>query len=128
MIIGPSLSEYTYDDPDWGAMQVHLALKMVIILALIVLDAIFLSDINGWPVSLMVGLLGSLVAVVIGTLYGAASGYIGGRTDKFMMRGLEILYAFPFMFFVIMLVTFFGHLWLVFVAIGAVSWLIWHGL
>ena len=40
-----------------------------------------------------------------------------------MMRVLEILNAFPFMFFVIMLVTFFRNLALIFIAIGAVSWL-----
>ena len=67
---------------------------------------------------------GALVAVIIGTLYGAASGFIGGRVDSLMMRVLEILNAFPFMFFVIMLVTFFGrNLALIFLAIGAVSWL-----
>ena len=125
VIIGPSLSEYTYDDPDWGAMQSAPSIENGHYFGTDSLGRdLFVRTLMGGRISLMVGLLGSLVAVVMGTLYGAASGYIGGRTDKFMMRGLEILYAFPFMFFVIMLVTFFGrHLWLIFVAIGAVSWL-----
>lgn len=73
---------------------------------------------------LMVGLAGALVAVLFGTLYGATSGYLGGRVDSLMMRVLEILNAFPFMFFVILLVTLFGrNIFLIFVAIGMVSWL-----
>jgi oligopeptide transport system permease protein len=72
----------------------------------------------------MVGVLGALTAVVIGTLYGAISGYVGGRTDAIMMRTLEVLSAFPFMFLVIVLMAVFGrNVLLIFVAIGAVSWL-----
>ncbi|WP_051539329.1 oligopeptide ABC transporter substrate-binding protein OppA [Escherichia coli] len=66
----------------------------------------------------------ALVAVVVGTLYGSLSGYLGGKVDSVMMRLLEILNSFPFMFFVILLVTFFGqNILLIFVAIGMVSWL-----
>jgi oligopeptide transport system permease protein len=74
--------------------------------------------------SLFVGLMSGLVAVGIGVAYGAASGFIGGRTDEIMMRVVDILYSLPFTFFVIMLVVFFGrHLSLMFIAIGAVMWL-----
>ena len=72
----------------------------------------------------MVGIAGAFVAVLIGTLYGATSGFIGGRIDRLMMRMLEVLYSIPFMFFVIVLVTIFGrNIALIFVAIGAISWL-----
>lgn len=65
-----------------------------------------------------------LIAVLVGTLYGAISGYAGGKIDSVMMRWLEILNSFPFMFFVILLATFFGQqLLLIFIAIGMVSWL-----
>ncbi len=78
----------------------------------------------GGRISLLVGIAGALIAVLVGTLYGATSGYIGGKVDTFMMRFLEILNSFPFMFFVILLVTFFGrNIFLIFVAIGMVSWL-----
>ncbi len=125
VIIGPWLSEYTYDDPDWGAMQTGPNRENGHYFGTDSLGRdLFVRTLIGGRISLMVGLLGALVAVGIGTLYGATSGYMGGQVDRFMMRTLEILYAFPFMFFVIMLVTFFGrHLWLIFVAIGAVSWL-----
>jgi oligopeptide transport system permease protein len=75
-------------------------------------------------VSLMVGVLAGFVAVFIGVFYGAISGFIGGKTDEIMMRIVDILYALPFTFFVIMLVVFFGrNFMLMFIAIGAVLWL-----
>ena len=75
-------------------------------------------------VSLSIGLLAGLVAVCIGVLYGATSGFIGGKTDDVMMRIVDILYALPFTFFVIMLVVFFGRNFiLMFFAVGCVMWL-----
>ncbi len=75
-------------------------------------------------VSLAIGLLAGLVAVVIGVLYGAAAGFAGGKTDEIMMRIVDILYSLPFIFFVIMLVVFFGRNFvLMFLAVGAVLWL-----
>ena len=75
-------------------------------------------------ISLAVGLLATAVALLIGVGYGAVAGYLGGAVDAAMMRLVDILYALPFIFFVIMLVVFFGrHFVLVFVAIGAVEWL-----
>ncbi|MGE0212766.1 MAG: ABC transporter permease [Parvibaculaceae bacterium] len=75
-------------------------------------------------VSLAIGLLAGIVAVVIGVLYGAVSGFLGGRVDDIMMRFVDILYSLPFIFFVIMLVVFFGRNFvLMFLAVGAVLWL-----
>lgn len=75
-------------------------------------------------VSLTIGLLATVVAISIGVLYGATSGYLGGRTDQFMMRVVDVLYSLPFIFFVIMLVVFFGRNFiLMFIAVGAVEWL-----
>ncbi len=75
-------------------------------------------------VSLAIGLLAGLVAVVIGVLYGATAGFVGGKTDEIMMRIVDILYSLPFIFFVIMLVVFFGRNFvLMFLAVGAVLWL-----
>ncbi|MDQ0475411.1 ABC transporter permease subunit [Labrys wisconsinensis] len=78
----------------------------------------------GGQVSLLVGLLASLVSLVIGVAYGAVSGFAGGRVDNVMMRLVEILYSLPFTFLVILLVVFFGRNFvLIFVAIGAIEWL-----
>ncbi|MEE8226424.1 MAG: ABC transporter permease subunit [Kiloniellales bacterium] len=75
-------------------------------------------------ISLMIGLLATCVALVIGVTYGAVAGYFGGRADAVMMRIVDILYSLPFIFFVILLVVFFGrNIVLMFVAVGAVEWL-----
>ncbi|ANT50633.1 ABC transporter permease [Mesorhizobium amorphae] len=75
-------------------------------------------------ISLAIGLLAGVVAVVIGVLYGAAAGFSGGKIDEVMMRIVDVLYSLPFIFFVIMLVVFFGRNFvLMFLAVGAVLWL-----
>ncbi|RVU14318.1 ABC transporter permease [Methylobacterium oryzihabitans] len=75
-------------------------------------------------VSLALGLLATAVALGLGVAYGAVAGTLGGAVDAAMMRVVDILYALPFVFFVIMLVVFFGrHLGLIFLAVGAVEWL-----
>jgi oligopeptide transport system permease protein len=75
-------------------------------------------------VSLAIGLLASFVAILIGVTYGAVAGYAGGRLDMIMMRAVDVLYSLPFIFFVIMLVVFFGRNFvLMFLAVGAVEWL-----
>ncbi|MDF1825540.1 MAG: ABC transporter permease [Verrucomicrobiales bacterium] len=79
---------------------------------------------HGGRVSLAVGFLATAVSLTIGVVYGAVSGFIGGRLDSVMMRIVDILYALPFMIIVIILTTYFGNnLWLLFVCIGAVEWL-----
>ncbi len=75
-------------------------------------------------VSLLIGLTAALAALLIGVAYGAVSGMAGGAVDALMMRLLDILYALPFVFLVIMLLVFFrAGLWLVLVAVAAVEWL-----
>lgn len=75
-------------------------------------------------VSLTIGLLATLVAISIGVVYGSVSGYLGGRIDLLMMRIVDVLYSLPFIFFVILLVVFFGRNFiLMFIAVGAVEWL-----
>ena len=75
-------------------------------------------------ISLAVGALASCVALGIGVVWGAVAGYVGGRVDGAMMRLVDVVYALPFIFLVIVLVTLYGRsLWLIFVAIGAVEWL-----
>jgi oligopeptide transport system permease protein len=85
---------------------------------------LFVRTLIGGRISLLVGIVATIVSLVIGVTYGATAGYAGGRVDGVMMRIVDILYALPFMFFVILLVVFFGqNLYLMFAAIGAVSWL-----
>jgi oligopeptide transport system permease protein len=83
----------------------------------------------GGRISLMVGIISTLVSLLIGVTFGATSGYLGGRVDTVMMRIVDILYALPYMMIVIVLLAFFGgksplgQLVLLFIALGAVSWL-----
>ncbi|WP_025563559.1 oligopeptide ABC transporter permease OppC [Psychromonas sp. SP041] len=123
VIFVPMVAEFSYDDTDWYAL--HQAPSMVHLFGTDSLGRdLFVRTFIGGRISLMVGILGALVAVVIGTVYGATSGFIGGKIDRMMMRILEILYSIPFMFLVIVLVTFFGrNIVLIFVAIGAIAWL-----
>lgn len=78
----------------------------------------------GLRVSLSIGLVATLVSLVIGVAWGATAGYLGGAVDEAMMRVVDVLYALPFIFFVILLMVAFGtNILLIFVAIGAVEWL-----
>ena len=78
----------------------------------------------GGRVSLTVGFIATGVALIIGVLWGAIAGFAGGRVDAVMMRIVDILYALPFMIFIILLMVVFGrNLLLLFFAIGAVEWL-----
>lgn len=85
---------------------------------------LFARTVQGTRLSLLIGVVGSLVAVVVGTLYGAISGYFGGRTDSVMMRIVDILLSIPFMFVLILLLVMFGRsLLMLFIGIGLISWL-----
>ncbi len=83
----------------------------------------------GGRISLMVGMISTLVSLVIGITYGATAGYLGGRIDDVMMRIVDVLYALPYMMIVIVLLAMFGgqspfgQLILLFLSLGAVSWL-----
>jgi oligopeptide transport system permease protein len=80
--------------------------------------------IYGGRISILVGLIGTLVSILIGVSYGAISAYLGGRTDETMMRIVDVLYSLPYIFLVILLLVFFSKsLLMLFVALGAVQWL-----
>ncbi len=80
--------------------------------------------IQGTRISLSVGFVGATVAVIIGTLYGAIAGYVGGRVDQFMMRIVDILMAIPGMFVLILMLVVFGRsILMLFIAIGLLAWL-----
>jgi oligopeptide transport system permease protein len=84
---------------------------------------------QGGRISLAVGLIATLVSLLIGISYGATAGYVGGRTDDLMMRVVDVLYAVPYILVVIVLLALFrnqtpgGQIFLLFAALGAVSWL-----
>ncbi|MEH6444620.1 MAG: ABC transporter permease subunit [Oceanospirillaceae bacterium] len=79
---------------------------------------------QGTQISLMVGLIGTIVAVVVGVLYGAVAGYFGGRIDNLMMRFVDILMSIPYMFILIILFVMFGRsVYILFIGLGLFSWM-----
>ncbi len=125
VIAGPLLSRYAFDFTDFAHSSAapSFATKHWFGTDSLGRD-IFVRTLYGGRVSLLVGLVATAVSLVIGVTYGAVAGYFGGPVDAAMMRVVDILYALPFMFFVILLMVFFGrNIVLIFVAIGAVNWL-----
>jgi oligopeptide transport system permease protein len=85
---------------------------------------LFVRVAAGGRISLAIGLITALTSLLIGVVYGAVAGYVGGRADEWMMRIVDVLYALPLIFFIIILVTVFGrNILLVFLAIGCIEWL-----
>jgi oligopeptide transport system permease protein len=126
-LVGPVLSQYSIDEVDWSLATLASPPSLGN-------GHWFGTDSNGrdlfvrvWAgtqVSLLVALLATAVSLVIGVAWGATAGYLGGRWDDWMMRFVDVLYALPYMFFVIILTVVFGRsLFLIFLAIGAVGWL-----
>ena len=125
VIIGPFFSPHSYDYTDWGNLSVGPSFETGHIFGTDTLGRdLFVRTLFGGRISLMVGIVATLVSLLIGISYGATAGYLGGRVDHIMMRIVDILYAMPFMFFVILLMVLFGrNIVLIFVAIGAINWL-----
>jgi oligopeptide transport system permease protein len=85
---------------------------------------LFARVVYGGRISLLIGLVATLVSLVIGVTWGAVSGYRGGRVDDVMMRVVDILYSLPYIFLVILLLVFFSRsILMLFVALGLVQWL-----
>jgi oligopeptide transport system permease protein len=78
----------------------------------------------GGQVSLAVGFVGALAAVIIGVLYGATAGYVGGRLDNFLMRTVDVLYGIPYFFLVVLINLLVGRTIMgLFLSIVVVLWL-----
>lgn len=106
---------------------------------------IFARVLQGGRISLMVGIISTIVSLVVGVSYGAIAGYMGGRIDNLMMRIVDVLYSIPYILIVIVLLSVFGgpntpqwiqslannfgggqglsQIFLLFFALGLVSWL-----
>ena len=123
--IGPSVAPFDHETPDWGAFRAPPSLETGHWFGT---DQngrdLFARVLQGTRVSLLVAAVASAVAVVIGVVFGAVAGYVGGRVDAAMMRGVDVLYALPYILFVVLLMVIFGrNVYLLFAAIGALEWL-----
>ena len=125
VLFGPMLSPYDYSTPHWDSISVPPSLQTGHYFGT---DSIgrdlYVRTLYGGRMSLMVGLVATGVALLIGVAWGAIAGFVGGRVDNVMMRIVDILYALPFMFLVILLMVVFGrNILLIFIAIGSYIWL-----
>lgn len=124
--VGPLLSPYAVDTLDWQ----HLAIAPGTVAShWFGTDRLgrdlFVRTLYGVRISLLISLLASVVSLGIGVTWGSVAGYVGGRTDEWMMRFVDVLYSLPYLFIVIILTTLFtrGSLAVLLFAIGAVGWL-----
>lgn len=124
-IIGPYFVPWGYSQVDWSQIRKPPNMET---------GHYFGTDQNGrdmlarvlqgTQMSLIVAFVATFVSVTIGVVYGAVAGYFGGRVDAVMMRIVDIMYALPYILFVIILVVMFGrNPVLLFVGIGAIEWL-----
>jgi oligopeptide transport system permease protein len=125
VVVVPAVSPNAFDRPDWDHISAPPTLEGGRIFGTDSLGRDLLTrTFYGGRMSLLVGLVATLVSLVLGITWGAVAGYAGGRVDRVMMRIVDILYALPFMFLVILLMVLFGrNILLIFVAIGAINWL-----
>jgi oligopeptide transport system permease protein len=125
VLAAPLLSAYTMDSTDWDLISIGPSFTTGHYFGTDDVGRdLFVRTLYGGRISLMVGLAATAVSLIIGIAWGATAGYLGGRIDQIMMRIVDVLYAMPFMFFVILLMVFFGrNIFLIFVAVGAINWL-----
>ena len=100
VIFGPLLSPFAIDQTDWYQLSARPSFSSGHIFGTDDLGRdLFVRVMYGGRISLMVGLVATMVSVFIGVSYGAIAGYLGGKTDAIMMRIVDVLYAMPFLFF-----------------------------
>ena len=124
-VFGPFFLQYNFSDTDWGSIYQPPSFETGHYLGT---DGngrdLLVRILHGGRLSLSIGLIATFVSVFIGVLYGTIAGFFGGKLDVFMMRIVEILYAMPYLIFVIILMVVFGrNIYFLFIAIGAVEWL-----
>lgn len=125
VVVAPFFLPYSYEQTDWDNIAVGPSLASGHLFGT---DSLgrdpLVRTLWGGRISLLVALVSTAVSLAIGVLYGAVAGYVGGRLDQLMMRVVDVLYALPFMFLVILLMVLFGrNIVLIFIAIGAINWL-----
>jgi oligopeptide transport system permease protein len=125
-LLAPMISPHAFDTLDWENLASPPTTANAHWLGTDRLGRdLLVRSMQGMRISLLIGVLATLVSVAIGVAWGATAGYLGGRVDAWMMRIVDVVYTLPYAFIVILLSTLFerGSVAVLFVAIGAVGWL-----
>ena len=124
-VVVPQLLPHNYDDIFWDKIKAGPTLDGGFHIFGFDVNGrdLFARTLLGLRVSLQVALVATAVSVAVGVAYGAVAGYFGGRLDEAMMRFVDILYALPYILFVILLMVVFGrHEILLYLGIGLLEW------
>lgn len=124
-VVGPWVLPHSYEDTDWDRMGIPPTWEAMHLFGTDELGRdLLVRSLIGGRISLMVGLLGTLVSVTLGVVYGAVAGFMGGKVDSIMMRIVDMLYAIPYLLIAIMMVTILGReFYLVVLTISAFAWM-----
>lgn len=124
-LFGPMLLPHSFDATDWDSMRLPPSLKNWHLFGTDESGRdLLVRTLIGGRVSLLVGLLATLMSVAIGITWGAVAGFIGGKTDTLMMRLVDMMFAVPYLLIAILLVTVLGRAFvLVVLVISAFSWM-----
>lgn len=130
VIFGPLFAQYSNEEIDWTRMGdiKGMGYPSVETGHYFGLDELgrdlFARTIQATQTSLLVGLIGAGMALVVGTAWGVIAGYYGGRLDSAMMRFVDIMLAIPLTLVLILILVIAGRSFVtLFIALGAVSWL-----
>ena len=125
-LLGPAVSPWDYDTIDWQHLAVSPGGSAGHWLGTDRLGRdLFVRTLYGVRLSMLVGVLSSIVSVGIGLAWGSTAGYFGSRTGGLMMRIVDVLYSLPTLFIVIIAASLFGRgsIGTLLLAIAAVGWL-----
>lgn len=130
VVAGPQFAQWTNEEIDWDALGdiQTMGAPSVETGHYFGTDELgrdlYARTIQATGTSLLVGLIGTAMALILGTAWGVIAGYVGGRTDSIMMRTVDILMAIPATLVIILILIIAGRSFIaLFVALGAVSWL-----
>lgn len=124
-IVGPWMLPNAFDSTDWEAMSQPPIWKNFHWFGTDESGRdLLVRCLMGGRVSLMVGLMATLSSATVGIVWGATAGFIGGRTDAFMMRVVDMMYAVPYLLIAILMITLLGRaFYLVVITITVFSWM-----
>lgn len=130
VLIGPSFAKWSNEEIDWSTLGDIAVLGAPSIETGHYFGTdplgrdLYARTIQATATSLMVGLIGAAMALVVGTAWGVVAGYFGGRLDNIMMRIVDVLLAIPLTLVIILILVIAGRSFItLFIALGAVSWL-----